>query len=322
MGHRSTEIRAVGDIHRARVVLGDNFTMKPIFSRRHLLGSAAGMGIAGAAAVALPSSVSAAPGAPLTPSAAAPALQHLSIPGFDFHPYRSTDGFDSASGNWPTGPSLVLRSSIRLPDGSVLRELQLYAQNNGASPMSYALQRISFASGSVSVVTPANGTIPVGATTGATATLAHVVDNTANSYNLQLTFTGATNAQQIFGARVAYEPTLAVTALNPTVRVLDTRSGSKLANGQELTVDLAGLIPAGARFAICTITLDQTEQSGYLAAFPADTAWPGNSNVNWAVDGESVANTVVAPLSEARQFKIRVGGGRTHVIIDVTGGVA
>jgi hypothetical protein len=298
--------------------------MKPIFSRRHLLGSAAGMGIAGAAAVALPSSVSAAPGSPLTPSAAAPALQHLSIPGFDFYPYRSTDtGYNFNHGNWPTGgTSFFLRTGIRLPDGSVLRELQLFARNADSLPMGYVLERTSLASGSISFVNLLNGTIPVGATTGATAALSHVVDNTAYSYNLQVSFTSATGLQEIYGARVTYEPTLAVTALNPTVRVLDTRSGSKLANAQELTVDLSGLIPAGARFAICTITLDQTEQSGYLAAFPADTAWPGNSNVNWAVDGESVANTVVAPLSEARQFKIRVGGGRTHVIIDVTGGVA
>jgi len=107
----------------------------------------------------------------------------------------------------------------------------------------------------------------------------------------------------------------------PTPRVLDTRDPGpltgKLGADQERTVDL-GI--TGAKTAVINLTVTQTGGAGYVAVFPANIAWPGNSSINWYEPNSDLANGVVVALDPTGKIKIRGGGGaNTHVIIDRIG---
>ena len=131
----------------------------------------------------------------------------------------------------------------------------------------------------------------------------------------------------VFNASIGYTPPAAPPqqAFFPftgsTPRVLDTRdpgplSGKLLAN-EERTVDL-GI--TGARTAVINLTVTQTGGAGYVAAFPANITWPGNSSVNWYEPNSDLANGVVVALDPTGKIKIRGGGGaNTHVVIDRIG---
>ena len=128
----------------------------------------------------------------------------------------------------------------------------------------------------------------------------------------------------VFNASIGYTPPVQQAFFpftGPTPRVLHTRdpgplTGKLLAN-EERTVDL-GI--TGARTAVINLTVTQTGGAGYVAAFPANIAWPGNSSVNWYEPNSDLANGVVVALDPTGKIKIRGGGGaNTHVVIDRIG---
>ena len=115
--------------------------------------------------------------------------------------------------------------------------------------------------------------------------------------------------QSVFGTTVGYlPPTQGFVPFTGTPRVLDTRGGAKLAPGAEITVDLA--MP-GARSAVLNVTVTQTDLAGYIAVFPADIAWPGNSSVNWSAPNQNVANGVITKVDPTGRIKIRGGDAAT-----------
>ena len=64
-----------------------------------------------------------------------------------------------------------------------------------------------------------------------------------------------------------------------------------------------------------------TNNSGFVAVFPANIAWPFNSSINWFVANETVANGVITTMDALGQIKIRAGGGgATDVILDRSAG--
>ena len=53
----------------------------------------------------------------------------------------------------------------------------------------------------------------------------------------------------------------------------------------------------GARGAVLNVALTLTEgASGWVAAFPANITWPGNSSVNWAAPNPTIANGVITAM--------------------------
>jgi hypothetical protein len=123
--------------------------------------------------------------------------------------------------------------------------------------------------------------------------------------------------QSVFGTTIGYlPPTQGFVPFAGTPRVLDTRGGAKLAPGAEINVDLA--MP-GARSAVLNVTVTQTDLAGYVAVFPADIAWPGNSSVNWSAPNQNVANGVITKVDPTGKIKIRGGDAATHVIVDRIG---
>jgi hypothetical protein len=81
-------------------------------------------------------------------------------------------------------------------------------------------------------------------------------------------------------------------------RLLDTRVTGTPGAGQIVTVQLAGQagVPADARAATFTLTVDRPTESGFVTVFPCDTQQPVASHLNY-VAGETVANLVTVPLA-------------------------
>jgi hypothetical protein len=82
-------------------------------------------------------------------------------------------------------------------------------------------------------------------------------------------------------------------------------------------------VPPGVA-AVITVTLTRTEGSGdYVSVFPAGTAWPGTSSVNYSGPNQNVANTVVIATGSDSRISLRGGDNNaTDVIIDVAGWIA
>jgi hypothetical protein len=125
-------------------------------------------------------------------------------------------------------------------------------------------------------------------------------------------------------------------ALTPT-RVFDTRRGlggvsvAKVGaldgSGVPLRVQVAGTngVPSGGSAAavMMNVTVDATTASaygGYVTAYPCGGAPPNSSNINF-VSGQTIANSVVAPLSADGTVCFYVYG-EAHVLADITGWLA
>ncbi|MGH9368943.1 MAG: hypothetical protein ACRD3M_14860, partial [Thermoanaerobaculia bacterium] len=111
-------------------------------------------------------------------------------------------------------------------------------------------------------------------------------------------------------------------------RVLDTRlpdgplGGPALAASADRTFALAGTcgIPATARAVSLNITVTQPSSPGNLRLYPAGTALPLVSSINYRA-GQTRANNVTMPLGETGAIQVRCGqlGGAVHFIVDVNG---
>lgn len=126
--------------------------------------------------------------------------------------------------------------------------------------------------------------------------------------------------QNVGGILIGYLPAAqAFVAVNPVNRVVDSRvGGGKVSSDEERVVALG--VPGFARAAVINVTITETEDAGFAAVYPAhQPPWPGNSNINWSSDDQNLANQVLTPTDPDGRVNIRVGGGRTHVVVDVHG---
>ncbi|MGH9264102.1 MAG: CAP domain-containing protein [Acidimicrobiales bacterium] len=111
-------------------------------------------------------------------------------------------------------------------------------------------------------------------------------------------------------------------------RVLDTRLGiggfsTPVAGGTAVDVQVAGQggVPAtGARAVILNATVTQPGGEGYLSLFPAGTAQPNASDVNFAA-GDTQPNLVVVQLGAGGKVRL-FSSATTHAIFDVAGWIS
>jgi len=122
--------------------------------------------------------------------------------------------------------------------------------------------------------------------------------------------------------------------INP-YRTIDSRdySDGYLQAGNEVYFDVLvdynnqPRIPAEAVAVTFTLTATNTTGGGgYLAIFPADIVWPGNSTINWSTDGTTIATSGTVKLGNydaPGQISVLHGpGGRVggvDYIVDITG---
>lgn len=108
-------------------------------------------------------------------------------------------------------------------------------------------------------------------------------------------------------------------------RILDTRGTTPLTAGTTRTFDVSTsldgttLVPANATGIFYNLTVVDTSGLGYLAIYPAGSAYPGTSSINWTTTGAVIANSGVTALGPQTSIVLRGGAGAAHAIIDVTG---
>jgi hypothetical protein len=120
--------------------------------------------------------------------------------------------------------------------------------------------------------------------------------------------------------------------LDEPVRAYDSRATAdgKLVAGTARTVDLStglnGLnasvpaVPAGARAAQITLTITQTNGSGFLTAYSAAlTTAPSTSTINWTAPNSDIATSTALAVDGSGKIALLAGLNGTHVIVDVTG---
>lgn len=84
-------------------------------------------------------------------------------------------------------------------------------------------------------------------------------------------------------------------------------------------------IPAEAVAVTYNLTVDDTLGAGYLALYPVDIDWPGNSSINWTTSRTTLANGGTVAIGDWGGVVggIEVYNGLsspgTHFIIDITG---
>jgi len=107
-------------------------------------------------------------------------------------------------------------------------------------------------------------------------------------------------------------------------RVYDSRNpgaGGRFAGGSTRAIEVtaAGIgVPANARAIACNLTVTETDDYGFLSAFPAGTDRPLASNVNWA-PGATVANSATVRLGAGGRIWVYVERSQAQVIVDVAG---
>ncbi|MDH6577034.1 hypothetical protein [Kitasatospora sp. MAP5-34] len=115
------------------------------------------------------------------------------------------------------------------------------------------------------------------------------------------------------------------TAYGPT-RLLDTRYGTgaptaKVAPFSTVQIKVAGQggIPADAVAAALNVTATDTEQGGFITAYPAGKDRPGTSNVNYT-PGQTVPNLTITPIGLDGEVEFYNGSkGSVDLIADITG---
>jgi len=246
------------------------------------------------------------------------ALTYVMLDAFAFFPdsINTTQGriYQDMTGMQPTQVNTRLSAALPIPCGSTIFQLNVAYQHQ---PIMEIWKR-SFTS-----PTPYfpifQQTVPLGM--GASTT---TFDFNPGIFVEQGTTAAvrffATAGDSVFGVTVGYTPPtqgfIPFTGAMP--RVLDTRS-----NGGKLTPGAPRIVPLGfpgARGAVLNLTITETEgNDGFVAVFPADIAWPGNSSINWSTANQTIANGVITAVDPSGQISIAAGGGRTQVILDRIG---
>jgi hypothetical protein len=108
-------------------------------------------------------------------------------------------------------------------------------------------------------------------------------------------------------------------------------SGSKIAPGSPQLIQVVGTAPLGGGpfvpstsvGALITITVTQTELSGYLKAYPSGSATvPDTSVLNWTATNQTIATTTIVNQNVYGNITIDAYNHPTHVIVDVIGFLA
>jgi hypothetical protein len=99
-----------------------------------------------------------------------------------------------------------------------------------------------------------------------------------------------------------------------TARVIDLSTGL---NGSNASVPA---VPAGARAALITLTVTQTNGSGWLKAYSsALTTPPATSTINWTEPNSDIATSTTLAVDGSGKIALLAGLNGTHVIVDVVG---
>jgi hypothetical protein len=101
------------------------------------------------------------------------------------------------------------------------------------------------------------------------------------------------------------------------VRVLDTRTSSKVVAGNSVGVPINGRVPSNATAVVLNLTVTDPEAFGFVTAYSGSTR-PGTSNANTDQLGETAANLVIVPLTVPGDVRV-YASTTTNLVIDLLG---
>jgi hypothetical protein len=220
----------------------------------------------------------------------------------------------ATSGTTVVAAGLGVMAPVQVPVGAVIKEVIFtYISPAGSSPLRLFKKDLLSTYSVVGQI----ATLPNGA--GVLTALIPVDEKVDGTATYMLLMDTMDTTQFVGGALIGYlPPPQAFVAISPVNRVLDTRTtGGKLAANEERVVDLH--VPTYARAAVINLTVTNTEIAGFVAVFPADVGYPGNSSINWSGTGQNLANGVITATDATGKVKIRGGVNPTDVVIDVQG---
>jgi uncharacterized protein YkwD len=117
-----------------------------------------------------------------------------------------------------------------------------------------------------------------------------------------------------------FQPPSVYTAVSP-LRLLDTRNtGQTLGNGGSLNLTIGGVnpVPANATAVALNVTAVNQSAAGDFIVYPAGSARPVASNLNWMAH-QTVPNLVVVGLGNGGQVTINNGNGSADAVVDLEG---
>lgn len=260
---------------------------------------------------------------PLTPGARIVSVSGPAFFGVDFTSGPASPATFAGKGARVQGGTR-LGADLRIPVGSRIVRLDYFGYNDVAGSQSWWFVRrdvTTFASTDVY----SNVLSGAGATT-ATRTLDELVlpgfsyESWAESYP---------GGPYVRGVVAQYLPPVGDFNVIAPKRVYDSRSGAKIAAGEERTIAVdrqlgtgALVVPAGARAVALNVTITGTGATGFLSVRPAQTVWDNTSSINWSGPNDTIANGTTTGVSTDLKVVVRCGEGvgvATHFILDVLG---
>jgi hypothetical protein len=107
----------------------------------------------------------------------------------------------------------------------------------------------------------------------------------------------------------------------PPVRVMDSRAGLGTAAGRKtgaVTLRLPDSVPLDAKAVVLNMTVVGGRGDGHVVVYPAGTARPASSNLNYRAL-QTQANLVVTKVGANRSVLLDVTGSATYLIADLVG---
>jgi hypothetical protein len=270
-----------------------------------------------------------------------PGTSYKFLVGAEFQPQISTYTYDKGQGQLSTTAfGIFYRPLSDLPTGAVITEIttQIVKVATGQDT-SFFLYR--FSSGAIELVANASSTGFATSTTEQPITIPvsttpqWIIDNSfTNTHWLVATLNANARLNSV---RIGYiDPTPPAFHAIPPKRVYDSRFIAPLgllatgasrvisvANGYPNgsgTIDVADVVPVGAKAVAYNITVVDTVNSGFLSVNPGDATAAGGSSINWFGSGQILANGLVVTLDNNRQMKVFCGGGgATDLLVDILG---
>ena len=132
------------------------------------------------------------------------------------------------------------------------------------------------------------------------------------------------DVQYLSGISVAYRTPASASSgsfvAGPVGRLVDTRvglGGPAIQPGEERLVTLP--IATGGHAGVFNLTVTETQGGGWLAVYPAGTAFQMTSSINWLGSNATVATLVISGTDTAKSVVVRGGVNPTHFIVDFVG---
>lgn len=221
-----------------------------------------------------------------------------------------------------------LAGAIHVPDGAVLRRLDLAVDPKGQEPQ-FRISRYDGSTASYENVTPSTSATGAGVRV-VSVELDVVVDNSQHSYEV---FVGLPSPSVIYGSRIGFVlPERPFHPIAPT-RVYDSRHGGdalapnasrvvSVKDGIDASGAVVGtdVVPSGATAVAFNLTATGTTGPNFLSIEPGDALAYTASAINFA-GGVDVANASTVAITADREVRVFCGdqSGSTHFIIDLLG---